>query len=95
MANYGFGLSSETKRLLRMAAGGILILLGAAGLALPLVPGWLLIFLGLALLTSSSVLARVAVYAVLRRFPFANRIFREATRRIHAYMQARHGPQPQ
>jgi len=37
-------------RLLRTAAGTIVLLIGLAGLLLPILPGWLLIFVGLALL---------------------------------------------
>jgi hypothetical protein len=36
--------------ILRRAAGTILLLIGLAGLLLPILPGWLLIFVGLALL---------------------------------------------
>jgi hypothetical protein len=35
---------------LRKAAGTILLLIGLAGLLLPILPGWLLIFVGLAFL---------------------------------------------
>jgi len=37
-------------RVLRAIAGTILLVIGLAGLLLPILPGWLLIFVGLALL---------------------------------------------
>ena len=40
----------KESRLLRIGAGTILLLLGLAGLLLPILPGWLLIFVGLSLL---------------------------------------------
>jgi uncharacterized protein YqgC (DUF456 family) len=40
----------KESRILRRAAGTILLVIGLAGLLLPILPGWLLIFVGLALL---------------------------------------------
>jgi len=40
----------KESRILRKGAGTILLLIGLAGLLLPILPGWLLIFVGLALL---------------------------------------------
>ena len=40
----------KQSRLLRIGAGTILLLIGLAGLLLPILPGWLLIFVGLSLL---------------------------------------------
>ncbi len=40
----------KESRLLRIGAGTILLLIGLAGLLLPILPGWLLIFVGLSLL---------------------------------------------
>ena len=37
-------------RILRIGAGTILLLIGLAGLLLPILPGWVLIFVGLSLL---------------------------------------------
>ena len=37
-------------RVLRASAGTVLLVIGLAGLLLPILPGWLLIFVGLALL---------------------------------------------
>ncbi len=41
-----------------IAAGVVVILLGLAGLALPIIPGWALIFGGLAILATEFVWAR-------------------------------------
>jgi len=54
--------------LLRKAAGTILLLIGLAGLLLPILPGWLLIFVGLALLGV--------------RVPYADRLLEYARRRL-------------
>ena len=40
----------KESRLLRIGAGTILLLIGLAGLLLPILPGWLLILVGLSLL---------------------------------------------
>jgi hypothetical protein len=40
----------KESRLLRIGAATILLLIGLAGLLLPILPGWLLIFVGLSLL---------------------------------------------
>ena len=42
--------SIKESRLLRIGAGTILLLIGLAGLLLPILPGWILIFVGLSLL---------------------------------------------
>jgi hypothetical protein len=46
------------KRLAVTVAGGVLVLAGLAGLALPVVPGWLLLIPGLALLATEYVWAQ-------------------------------------
>ncbi len=46
------------KRVLVAAAGTAVTLVGLAGLALPILPGWLLIFAGLAVLAGEFVWAR-------------------------------------
>jgi hypothetical protein len=46
------------KRVAVTIAGGVLVLAGLAGLALPIVPGWLLIIPGLALLATEYVWAQ-------------------------------------
>ncbi|MFA4965977.1 MAG: PGPGW domain-containing protein [Thermoleophilia bacterium] len=51
-----------------MAAGSILLLIGLAGLLLPFLPGWLLIFVGLTLLGV--------------KVPYADRLSRFAKRRL-------------
>ena len=54
--------------ILRKAAGTILLLIGLAGLLLPILPGWLLIFIGLALLGV--------------KVPYADRLLEHARRRL-------------
>ncbi len=46
------------KRILVAGAGATVTLVGLAGLALPILPGWLLIFAGLAILGGEFVWAR-------------------------------------
>lgn len=54
--------------ILRRVAGAILLLIGIAGLLLPILPGWLLIFVGLALLGI--------------KVPFADRLLEYARSRL-------------
>jgi uncharacterized protein YqgC (DUF456 family) len=44
------GRELKSSRILRTIAGVLLLTVGLAGLLLPILPGWLLIFVGLALL---------------------------------------------
>ena len=55
-------------RILRIGAGSILLLIGLAGLLLPILPGWLLIFVGLSLLGV--------------RIPYADRMLKYAREKL-------------
>ncbi len=46
------------KRIAVTIAGGVVLLVGIAGLALPILPGWALIFVGLGILATEYVWAR-------------------------------------
>jgi len=40
-------MKANTKKILRRAIGGVLMVVGLAGLFFPILPGWILIFIGL------------------------------------------------
>lgn len=63
------------KRVAVTIAGFILVLVGLAGLVLPVLPGWALIFVGLAVLATEYVWAR-------RALETARRQARRAARRV-------------
>jgi uncharacterized membrane protein YbaN (DUF454 family) len=58
-----------TKRVLLLTAGWLCIVVGAAGLVLPFVPGIVLLFAGLMLLAQHYAWARTFLGYTQRRFP--------------------------
>lgn len=65
------------KRLALIAAGWVLLLLGSVGLFLPVLPGVLLLIIGLSILSVEYEWARRWVNALRRRFPAADRKLQE------------------
>jgi uncharacterized protein YqgC (DUF456 family) len=63
------------KRLVLLGAGWSALALGAAGLFLPLLPGILLLFVGLSILSSQYLWARRWSVKLRERFPKATRKF--------------------
>jgi uncharacterized protein len=61
------------KRLTLMVAGWVLLVVGAAGLFLPILPGVLLVLVALSILSVEYAWARRWVSALKRRFPSAER----------------------
>ncbi|HEX4604073.1 MAG TPA: PGPGW domain-containing protein [Candidatus Angelobacter sp.] len=61
------------KRMALIAAGWTLLLLGAIGLLLPVLPGVLFLLIGLSILSVEYEWARRWVSALRRRFPAADR----------------------
>jgi uncharacterized membrane protein YbaN (DUF454 family) len=61
------------KRVASIAGGWTLLLVGSAGLFLPILPGVLLLALGLSILSVEYAWARRWVAAIRRRFPAADR----------------------
>jgi uncharacterized membrane protein YbaN (DUF454 family) len=61
------------KRVALIVAGWALLLLGAVGLLLPVLPGVLFLVVGLSILSVEYEWARRWVVALRRRFPTANR----------------------
>jgi uncharacterized membrane protein YbaN (DUF454 family) len=65
------------KRVLLLAAGWSLLVLGVAGLFLPILPGILLFLIGLTILSSEHRWAGKWTMALRRRFPQADRKLRQ------------------
>lgn len=65
------------KRLALIAAGWLLLILGAAGLFLPVLPGVLFLLIGLSILSVEYDWARRWVAAIRQRFPVADRKLHE------------------
>jgi hypothetical protein len=61
-------------KLSRMVVGTTLVVVGMAGLVLPILPGWLLIIAGLALLARDFFWARRLLDSVKRRWAAARRV---------------------
>ncbi|HEY1528864.1 MAG TPA: PGPGW domain-containing protein [Candidatus Angelobacter sp.] len=69
------------KRLALIATGWALMLVGTAGLFLPVLPGVLLLIVGLSILSVEYAWARRWMSVLQRRFPSANRKLAEILRR--------------
>lgn len=89
---YPFAAASmrrSVKRILTLALGGILVLLGIAGLFLPFLQGVLLILAGLYLLSRESETARSWLATLKRRFPGLDRRSREISRKARDLLRRR------
>lgn len=64
------------KRVAYNAAGWVLVMLGVAGLVLPVLPGVLLLVVGLSFLSLEYEWARRSIIALRRRFPATDRKLR-------------------
>jgi uncharacterized membrane protein YbaN (DUF454 family) len=69
------------KRLALIAAGWALLVLGTAGLFLPILPGILFLLIGLSILSMEYEWARRWVNALRQRFPAADRKFQQLLNR--------------
>jgi uncharacterized membrane protein YbaN (DUF454 family) len=69
------------KRVAVIASGWVLLLLGVAGLALPVLPGVLLLIIGLSILSVEYAWAHRWLTALRRRFPVFNRKAQEVRAR--------------
>jgi uncharacterized protein (TIGR02611 family) len=56
------------RKVLVAIVGVAVVLVGVAGLVLPILPGWLLIFAGLAILATEFEMARRGLDAIRRKF---------------------------
>jgi len=61
---------------LRVIAAAISVVIGIAGLILPVLPGWIFLGLAAALLFPNSAFARKAVAKIEQRFPSTKRLLR-------------------
>jgi len=62
-------MKTALRRVLKIVVGWVLILVGVIGALLPIIPGFVFFFLGLALLSGESVWLRRKLEAVKERFP--------------------------
>jgi len=70
------------KRVLLLVAGWMFLVLGAAGLVLPVLPGVVFVLLGLSFLSLEYAWARRWSSHLLRRFPTTDRKFQELLGKI-------------
>jgi hypothetical protein len=83
---------SRWRRPAIIGAGGFLILLGIPGIVLPILPGWLLIGIGLVVLSQEVHTVRRLLHWLRRRFPgLARRLAAEEARfrRIRSWTRGR------
>lgn len=69
-------------RIVRKAAGVLVVLAGILGLAFPIFPGWLLIGIGLYILAADSPAITRFLAALRRRFSLIDMLFRPLDRHL-------------
>lgn len=79
------------QRYLRIALGGMLLLLGVAGLVLPILQGFLLIAAGIMLLARDVPLFARIASQIRERFPRTSHAAETAKRRIAEWWRSRFG----
>jgi len=80
-------MNRHAKRILILVVGWIFILLGIAGLFLPILQGVLFIVLGLIILSSEYVWAHHLLRRLKERFPKVGRVADEASEKARAWLQ--------
>jgi uncharacterized membrane protein YbaN (DUF454 family) len=80
-------MSTRLRRILLLIVGWIFILLGIAGLFLPILQGVLFIVIGLVILSSEYVWAHKLLTRLRERFPVVARYADEATQRAAQWMR--------
>jgi len=80
-------MNRNSKRILVLIVGWVFILLGIAGLILPILQGVLFIVIGLVILSSEYVWAHDLLTRLRGRFPRIGRTVDEATRRASGWLQ--------
>ena len=67
-------MRSQIKRLIRIVLGCLLLLLGLAGLVLPVLQGWLFLAMGVIVLSRDIPLFAQIEHRITARFPRAGRL---------------------
>jgi uncharacterized protein len=67
-------LRIKIKRLIRISVGCLLLLLGLAGLVLPVLQGWLFLAMGVIVLSRDVALFKRMEHRITDRFPRAKRL---------------------
>ena len=70
-----------------LLAGWGAILVGIIGLILPIMPGWIFIFIGLVILSSEYVWAHHLLTRIRQKFPRFGSVLDQATNRARAWME--------
>jgi uncharacterized membrane protein YbaN (DUF454 family) len=76
-----------TKRIVTLSVGWGFILLGIVGLVLPILQGFLFLFVGLVILSSEYVWANRLIAWLRQRFPKLGRVADEATDKAAAWLR--------
>ncbi len=82
------------KRLLMLAAGWVFLLLGIAGLVLPILQGILFIVIGLSILSTEYGWSRKLLAKLQARFPAGDRAARRAMEKLRSWLPHSHGGGP-
>ena len=80
-------MKPRAKRILILIAGWTFILLGVIGLVLPFLQGVLFIIVGLIILSSQYVWARVLLSKLRKRFPKISRVADGSAAKAHALLK--------
>jgi uncharacterized protein len=79
-------MSPRTKRLLKIILGWVFLVLGVAGLFLPILQGVLFLAIGLVILAQEQPWAHGLMTRIRRRYPHMAMVFDNAHRKAEAWM---------
>ena len=85
-------MKSQTKRVLVLVVGWTFIVLGIAGLFLPILQGVLFLLIGLAILSTEYVWAHHLLRRLGERFPRLHARIAHARERAHSWIHRDRGP---
>jgi uncharacterized membrane protein YbaN (DUF454 family) len=87
-------MKTRAKRILLLIVGWAFILLGIAGLFLPILQGVLFLLIGLMILSSEYVWAHHLLLKLREKFPSVSRALDKAAEKAAAWMRRLSGQQP-
>jgi uncharacterized membrane protein YbaN (DUF454 family) len=79
-------MNRRGKRIVALLLGWGVLLAGIAGLVLPILPGWILIFTGLIVLSSEYVWAHQLLARIRQRFPKFGSLLDQASEKARSWM---------
>ena len=80
-------MNRKAKTIVVLLVGWGFMLLGVAGLILPIMPGWIFIFVGLIILSTEYVWAHHLLTRIREKFPRFGGVLEQANQKARAWME--------